>query len=210
MDHDTRTKAATEQDPKLAGRIVRSLKQVEDDAYMASGPLSERLMSAIVQSIKQAVPEPFNVVETDWTASITAPDWKATRGVGQDFSLTLAEIGAEEEGREYSWLTAATAIGPTRLGIEFSCRPGLREAFAGVVASEQKMAALYKAGFVLDVTDGRLFVPIVIAKLADAFEKNDLSSAMAPVTKAVQQVVAAKPELDKIAEAIRVAAKVNK
>lgn len=70
MDHEQRTKVANEQDSKLAGKIVRSLKQLEDEYYLAAGPLSERMMAAAVQAIKKAVPEPFRVVEADVRASI--------------------------------------------------------------------------------------------------------------------------------------------
>lgn len=207
MDHEQRTKAANEQDPKLAGKIVRSLKQLEDDYFLAAGPLSERMMAAAVQAIQKAVPEPFKVVESDVTASIVVPEWRATRGVGQDFSFTLTEIGADGE-REFCWLTAAAAVGPTRLGLELACRPGLREAFQGIAGDEKKMAGIWKAGFLLDQNDARLFIPIVIPKLAEAFEQNDLTIAMAPVTKAVEQAIAAMPELDKFVEAVRTAAKV--
>ena len=52
MDHEQRTKAANEQDPKQAGKIIRSLKQLEDDYHLAAGPLSERMMAAAVQATK--------------------------------------------------------------------------------------------------------------------------------------------------------------
>ncbi len=188
MDHEQRAKVANEQDSKLAGKIVRSLKQLEDEYYLAAGPLSERMMAAAVQAIKKAVPEPFKVVEADVTASIVESGWRATRGVGQDFSLTLTEIGADEE-REFCWLTAATAVGPTRLGLEFSCRPGLRDAMQAITKDEKKLADIWKSGFLLDETDARLFLPIVIPpeKLAQAFEQNTLDATMAPVAKAVEQ-----------------------
>ena len=209
MDHEQRTQAATEQDPVLAARIVRSLKQIEDDYHLASGPLSEKMMAAAVAALKKAVPEPFRVVESDWTAAITSPDWKATRGVGQDASIELSELCTEED-REYCWLTVATATGPTRLGLALVFRIGLRATLKHITSDEKQMAAIWKAGFVLDETDARLFIPIVIPNLAAAFEQNDLSIAMAPVTKAVEKVIAAKAEIDKIVEAVRVAAKVNK
>ena len=209
MDDEQRTQAATEQDPVLAARIVRSLKQIEDDYHLASGPLSEKMMAAAVAALKKAVPEPFRVVESDWSAAIHSPDWKATRGVGQDASIELSELCAEEY-REYCWLTAATATGPTRLGLQIVVRPGLRETAERIARDDKQMASIWKAGFVRDETDARLFVPIVIPNLAAAFEQNDLSIAMAPVTRAVEQVIAAKAEIDKIVEAVRVAAKVNK
>lgn len=211
MDDAARSEAAKKHDPKLAGRIIRSLKQVEEDYHLASAVFSETLMLAAVQAIKQAAPEPFKVVETDWTASIVSPDWKATRGVGQDAAIELAEIGADDE-REFCWLTAATAVGPTRLGLELVFRPGLRETASGIIRSDPKMSAIWKAGFVRSEADLRLFVPITIPQelLAQGFEQNDLAKALAPVTKAVEQVVAAKAELDKIVEAVRVAAKVTK
>lgn len=211
MDHEQRSKAANAQDPKQAGKIIRSLKQLEDEYFLAAGPLSERMMAVAVQAIKKATPEPFKVVEADVTASINIAEWRSNRGPGQDFSLTLAEIGAEED-REYCWLTAATAVGPTRLGLEFACRPGLREAFQAVTKDEKKLADIWKAGFLLDQNDSRLFLPIVIPpeKLAQGFEQNSLDAVMVPVTKAVELAIAAKPHLDALAAQIRDAAKVSK
>lgn len=210
-DDETRTKAAQRLDTKLAGRIIRSLKQVEDDYFHASVTFSEMLMQAAVQAIKKAVPEPFKVVESDLSAAIHVAGWKATRGVGQDFMIELDELCAPED-REYCWLTAATATGPTRLGLELVCRPGLREFAMKVIGDDKKVMAAWKACFVRSEDDFRLFIPIVIPpeKLAQAFEQNSLDTAMAPVTKAVEQVIAAMPELDKIVEEIRVAAKVTK
>lgn len=210
-DDEARAKAAQKQDSKLAGRIIRSLKQIEDDYFLASVTYSEMLMAAAVQAIKKAVPEPFKVVESDISASIHIAGWRATRGVGQDFSLELAELCVEED-REYTWLTAATAVGPTRLGLELLSRPGLREAATKIISEDKLMGPIWKAGFVRDETDARLFIPIVIPAetLAQAVEQNSLDTAMPPVTKAVEQAIAAMPELDKIVEAVRVAAKVTK
>ena len=160
-------------------------------------------MAAVVQAIKKAVPEPFKVVESDISGAIHVAGWRAKRGVGQDFTLELGELCADED-REYCWLTAATAVGPTRLGLEFTCRPGLREAATKIIRDDKLMGPVWKAGFVRDETDARLFIPIVIPTLAAAFEQNDLSSAMAPVTKAVEQAIAAMPELEIIAEAVHI------
>ena len=211
MDHEQRTQAATKQDSKLAGRIIRSLRQVEDDYYLASITYSEMLMAAAVAALKKAVPEPFKVVESDISAAIYVAGWRATRGVGQDFSLELAELCVEED-REYTWLSAVTAVGPTRLGLELVSRPGLREAMRAITKEEKNLGELWKAGFLLDKTDARLFLPIVIPpeKLAQAFEQNSLNETMALVTKAVEQAISAMPELDKIIEAVRIAAKVTK
>ena len=211
MDHEQRTQAATKQDSKLAGRIIRSLKQVEDDYYLASVTYSEILMEAAVQAIKKAVPEPFKVVESDISAAIHVAGWRATRGVGQDFSLELAELCVEED-REYTWLTAATAVGPTRLGLELVSRPGLREAATKIINEDKLMGPIWKAGFVRDEAETRLFIPIVVPceALARAVEINSLDAAMAPVTKAVEQAISAMPELEKIVEAVRLAAKVTK
>ena len=211
MDNEQRAIAVQQQDPVQAARIVRSLKQIEDDHHLASGPLSEKMMAAAVAALKKAVPEPFRVVESDWTAAITSPDWKATRGVGQDASIELSELCAEED-REYCWLTVATATGPTRLGLELVFRPGLRETAQRITSDDKQMAAVWKAGFVRDEADARLFIPIVIPAeaLAQAFEQNNLDAAMAPVTKAVEFAIMAKTEVGRIVEAVRVAAKVKK
>ena len=65
------------QDSKLAGRIIRSLRQVEDDYYLASVTYSEMLMAAAVAALKKAVPEPFKVVESDISAAIHVAGWRA-------------------------------------------------------------------------------------------------------------------------------------
>ena len=74
------------------------------------------------------------------------------------------------------------------------------------------MTAIWRAGFMREEAEARLFIPIVIPaeKLAQGFEQNSLDTAMAPVIKAVEQAVAAKAELDKIVEQVRASAKVTK
>lgn len=200
-----------QQNPEQGARIVRDLKQIEDDYHLASVTLSERFMLAAVQSIKKAAPETFQVIESDWSASLAASAWKATRGVTPDATIDLAEVCADED-RDYCWLTAATAVGPTRLGLELVFRPGLREASQKIIRDDKLMAAIWKAGFMRDETDARLYFPIVVPSLllAEGFSTNDLDKALAPIAKAVEKVTAAKAELDKIVEAVRTAAKVAK
>lgn len=208
MDDKQRTEAATQQDPKLAARIVRNLKQIEDDYHLASEVFSEKLMLAAVQVLKKAVTDPFQVVETDWTATIVQYPWRS-RGVGQDFWIELAEVGGDEE-RDYTWLTAATAVGPTRLALVLMCRRGLQESYSAVTKDEKLLQTIWtKAPIVLDETEGRLFVPIVIPaeKLAQGLEQGDLDPVLTPVTKAWEQVLTAKDELEALVERVRAAAK---
>ncbi len=210
MNNEQRAKRATDQDSDHAVRIVRDLMQIEDDYHQASMNLSEALMRAAVQAIKKAVPAPAQVIENDWTATIAFPEWKA-RGVGQDAAIELSEIAEEGADREYTWLTAATAVGPTRLSLELVFRPGLRDAARALIADDEKMRPIWKS-FMRSEGDFRLFIPIIISPtvLAEGFATNDLDKATAPVTKVVQQVLAAKKELDEIVEAVRAAAKGSK
>ena len=197
----------TEQD----ARVVRDLKKIEDDYHLASVTLSERFMLAAVQAIKKAAHETFQVIENDWTATLADSAWKATRGVTVDATIDLAEVCADED-REYCWLTAATAGGPTRLGLELVFRPGLHETSQKIIRDDKLMAAIWKTGFMRDETDAWLFIPIVVPSLllAEGLTTNDLDKALAPVTKAVEQVTAAKAEIDKIVELVRTAAKVTR
>lgn len=209
MDHEQRTKAATQQDPKLAARIVRSIGQIEEDHYFASGLLSERLMREAVQAVKKVAIAPWQVVEAEWTAQIVCPEWKMTKGVGTgDAWLELAEVCADEE-RDFTWISAAVGAGPTRLGLELMYRRGLQDTAQAAIRDDKLVAALWKAGMVRDEMEPRLFFPIDIPAeaLAQGFETNDLAKALAPVGKAVQHAIAAKAELDKLIEQVRTTAK---
>lgn len=210
MDHEQRMAAAKRNDPVLAARIVRDISQIEADFYHSAGPLSERIMREAVQAISKVAVAPWQVVEVDWSARIVCPEWKMIRGVGTgDMWLELAELSADEEGYEHSWLAAALKAGPTQLCIAVVFRPGLQDYAAGVLQDDKAVAGLKKLGFVRDDTELLLFVPIDIANelLAQGFEQNDLTAALAPIGKAMSKAIAAKAELDKLLEQVRTAAK---
>lgn len=209
MDDKQRTDAAKAQDGVTAGRIVRGIAQIESDFHLASGPLSEQLMGAASQAIAKVAQSPWLRLEDEMTIQVVAPEWKMTKGVGTgDAWLELAEL-CDDEDNEYSWVAAAVGAGPTRMCIELVFRRGLVEVAQGVLRDDKALTALWKLGFVRDETDLRLFVPIKIEaeKLAQGFEQNDLSEAMAPVGKALQLAIAAKTELDALIERVRDAAK---
>jgi len=208
MDHDQRMAAALQLDPDQAARIVRNIVQLDADATLVVGPLSERLMGAAVQAITKAAPAPWQVVEADLAARIVCPEWKMARGVGTgDAWLELTEIGPEEvEG--FSWISVAVGAGPTRMALELVFRRGLLEYSEAAVSDDKQVAALLKVGMARDESKSRLFFPIEIQveALAQAYLTGDFDKALAPVAQATKKAIAAKLDLDEFVGRIRTAA----
>ena len=209
MDYEQRMAAANLNDPVLAARIVRSIKQVEDDYYFAGWPLSERLMGEAVRAVEAVAKAPWKVVESDWTAQVVCPEWKMTKGVGTgDAWLEITDICTDEE-REYCWISAAVGAGPTRMGLELVFRRGLQDVAQAAINNDKLVAALLKLGMIRDEAEPRLYFPIDIPveALAQGFEQNDLAKAVTPVGAAMTKAIAAKAELNKLVEAVRLDAK---
>lgn len=210
MDHDQRTKAAKSQDPAWAARVIRNIAQIETDFFHAFDHVSERIMSEAVQAIHKVAMHPWQVVESGMSAQIVCPEWKMTKGVGTgDMWLELAEIGADEDDDERSWLSAAVKAGPTQLGFELTFRRGLQDQAGLIIRDDKAIAALLKLGFARLDAGPSLIVPIDIAaeKLAQGFEQNDLTAALAPVGGSLSKALAAKVELDKFLSQVRLAPK---
>lgn len=53
MDHEQRTNVAAQTDSKRAATIIRNIKQLDGDATLVIGPLSERMMGAAVQAVSK-------------------------------------------------------------------------------------------------------------------------------------------------------------
>lgn len=208
MDHDQRSAVAASTDPERAAKIVRSIKQLDSDATLVIGPLSERVMKGAVQAIGKVAVAPWQLIETDWTAQVVCPEWKMTRGVGTgDAWLELTEIGPEDvEG--FSWISVAVGVGPTRLGFELVFRRGLQVYAEAAILDDKAVAPLLKLGMVRDESKSRLFFPIDLQSetLAQGFATNDLDKALLPVGQAAQKALAAKADLDKLIDQVRGAA----
>lgn len=208
MDHDQRSAVAASTDPERAAKIVRSIKQLDSDATLVIGPLSERVMKGAVQAIGKVAVAPWQLIETDWTAQVVCPEWKMTRGVGTgDAWLELTEIGPEDvEG--FSWISVAVGVGPTRLGFELVFRRGLQVHAEAAILDDKAVAPLLKLGMVRDEGKSRLFFPIDLAAetLAQGFATNDLDKALLPVSQAAQKALAAKADVDRLIDQVRAAA----
>jgi len=210
LDHDTRMAAAKRNDPQLAARIVRNIKEIEDDFFHSAWPLSERILLESTQAIKEVVKDPWYVVEAEWAVRVVCPEWKMLRGVGTgDMWLELCELSADQNGYEHSWLAAAVKAAPTELCIAVVFRPGLQDYVRPTFADGKALAPLFKAGFTYDEERDALFLPIDIQAeaLAKGFEENDLGAALLPMEQAMSRATAAKAELDKLLETIRKVAK---
>lgn len=208
MDHEQRTNAAAQADSERAAKIVRSIKQLDADATLLIGALSDQLMAAAVQTIGKAVTAPWQVVEGDPCPRIVCPHWKMTRGVGTgDAWLELTEIGPEEE-EGFSWVSVAVGVGPTRLGLELMFRRGLQDHADAAIADPKVVAPLAKLGMIQGEDTSRLFFPIDIQTevLAQGFATNDLDKAMVPIEQAAKKALAGKADLDKLVEQVRAAA----
>jgi hypothetical protein len=208
MDDEEKLLVTQSHDPAIAARVIRNIENVERDWHLASGLLSERMMCDVRVMIGQLTPENWKMCLSGWSALIVPPDWKMTRGVGNgDAWLELAEFCDAEE--EYSWIAAAVGVGSTQIGLELQFRNGLAPFGEALIAKDNAVDALLKLGFVHDDAKERLFIPVKIHAdlLAKGFQENDLDKALAPVAKAVELAIAAKPDLDKIVEQVRDAAK---
>ena len=208
MDDEEKLLVTQSHDPVIAARIIRNIETVERDWHLASGLLSERLMCDLRVMMGQLTPENWKMFLSGWSGLIVPPDWTMTRGVGNgDAWLELAEFCDAEE--EYSWIAAAVGIGSTKMGLELQFRNGLMPFGEALIANDKAVDALLKLGFVRDDAKERLFIPVKVNAdlLAKGFEENDLDKALAPVAKAIKLAIAAKPDLDKIVEQVREAAK---
>ena len=209
MDDEEKLLVAQSHDPVIAARVIRNIENVERDWHLASGLLSERLMRDVRELFGKFTPENWKMFLSGWSALIVPPDWKMTRGVGNgDAWLELAEFcDAEEE--EYSWIAAAVGIGSTKMGLELQFRNGLIPFGEALIVNDKAVDALLKLGFVRDAAKERLFIPVKVNAdlLAKGYQENDLDKALAPVGKAIELAIAAKPDLDKIVEQVREAAK---
>ena len=208
MDNEEKLLVTQSHDPAIAARIIRNIENIERDWHLASGLLSERLMCDLRVMMGQLTPENWKMFLSGWSGLIVPPDWKMTRGVGNgDAWLELAEFCDAEE--EYSWIAAAVGIGSTKMGLELQFRTGLAPFGEALIANDKAVDALLKLGFVRDAAKERLFIPVKVNAdlLAKGFHENDLDKALAPVGKAIELAIAAKPDLDKIVEQVREAAK---
>jgi hypothetical protein len=208
MDNHEKALVAQSHDPAIAARIIRNIASVESDWHLASDLLSERVMREVRAIVDMIAPENWKVIETGWSALLVPPDWKMTKGVGNgDAWLELVELCDAEE--EYSWIAAAVGVGSTQMGLELQFRNGLQPFALTAIAHDKTVDALLKLGFVRNEANERLYLPVKVdaGLLAKGFEENDLDKALAPIGKAIELAISAKPELDKIVEQVREAAK---
>lgn len=207
MDHEQRM-AAAELDHDRAAKVVRNIAQIDMDATLAIGPLSERMMGEAVRAIGKVADAPWQLVDEEPTVRIVCPEWKMARGVGTgDAWLELTEVGPEDaEG--FSWISVAVGVGPTRLALELVFRRGLQDHAEAVIANDKLVGPLLKLGMSRDEANARLFFPIDIQAelLAQGFATNDLDKALAPVGLTTQKALATKADLDALVGHVRAAA----
>lgn len=208
MDTHEKALVAQSHDTAVAARIIRNIATVEDDWHLASGLLSERMMREVRELVAKLTPENWKMADSGWSALIVPPEWKMLKGVGTgDAWLELVELCDAEE--EYSWIAAAVGVGSTKMGLELQFRNGLAPFAQTAIANDKVVDALLKLGFVRDTAKERLYRPVKLNSdlLAKGFEESDLDKAISPVGKAIELAISAKPELDKVVEQVREAAK---
>ena len=74
---EQRDTAARLQDSSITARIVRNIAEIERDYHFASGPLSDKLMQEIIQTIVKGSTAPWLVDDSEDSALLTFPEWKA-------------------------------------------------------------------------------------------------------------------------------------
>lgn len=210
MNTDEQIIAVQQLDPVEAGRIIRQLGNIAPDFHLASGPISDRLMSEIVRTFTRAADEPWVASEANGTAILMAPEWKMTKGVGGigDAWLELSEITTDE--CDHSWLEAALKTGGTLMCVELKFRPGLNNAAEKTIRDDKAVAGFFElSGWTRDEQEARLVQPVDLKTelVAQAFEMNDFDEALEPVSQAVTAAIAAKADLDALINRIRDEAK---
>lgn len=203
MDSDQQAKLAQQQNPELAARVIRNIAAIEHDNIYAGGPLSERLLRDIAGVMRAAAPEPWTVVSTEWNVALNSPDWRATRGVGQDAHFELADMLEDED--DHSWAAVIVSAGPTKLCLELKFRKGLAPAAESLSVKDKPLANVLKEGFEQTADGTRLLIPIMIEAeaLARGLELNDLDAVWTPLRRAVEIAITAKPDLDVLIEHVR-------
>lgn len=208
MDQHEKALVAQSHDPAVAARIIRNIANVENDWHLASDLLSDRMMQEVRALVAKLTPKDWKVADSGWSAMMVPPDWKMTKGVGKgDAWLEIVEFCDADD--EYSWIAAAVGVGSTKMGLELVFRNGLSSSARTVLGNDKAVSALLKLGFVRDEAKEQLFLPVKVSAdlLAKGWEENDLDKALAPIGKAVELAISAKPELDKIVGLVREAAK---
>jgi hypothetical protein len=208
MDNEEKLLVTQSHDPVITARIIRNIETVERDWHLASGLLNERLMREVRAVFDKLAPENWKVIESGFSALLVPPEWKQKLGVGSgDAWLELTELCDAPE--EYSWVAAAVGVGSTQMGLELQFRNGLLPFGQATIANDKAVDAVLKLGFVRDAAKERLFLPVKVNAdlLAKGFEENDLDKALAPITKAIESAIAAKPDLDTIVDQVRETAK---
>ena len=157
---EQRDVAARLQDSAITARIVRNIASVEEDYHFAAGPLSDKLMREVTQTIVTKSAQPWIVDESGTSTLLTYPEWKSA-GVGPgDAWLELGEIC--DDDLDHSWISAAIRAGDTLLCIELRFRRGLVDVAEGVVRNDRAVAPLLKLGFVRHETEPRLYIAVHI------------------------------------------------
>lgn len=175
--------------------LVRSVGAIENANHALNGPLSDRLMTEIQKVVRTAAPKPWLVDQADGSVRVQHPAWgKGLTIIHNDAWWELVEISNDDQ--EHSWIAALTASGATRTGFQLVYREAL--APRNMTTAESKPSA--DLGF--EVLNGgeTLFLPVTLEKeaLADAYERDTFTDALKPVAAAVEKLIAAKTEVDRI------------
>lgn len=190
--------------PEMAARCVRDISDIERANAHASGPLSDRLMKEVLAAVRAGASSPWMVGEAQGNIILTHQDWKSSSNITRDDAwLELSERA--EDDNDHSWIAAATAAGPTRMGFELRFRKGLPH-LASVLSSNAALGKrLAELGFeALDAGEA-VYLPVTIETeaLANAFANDAFKEALTPVDAALAQIVTAKTELDKLIALVR-------
>lgn len=202
---DEMTRAQLTLNPEDAARVIRGIADIERDYRLAEGAVSDRFLWETASAMRKWVPEPWQVIETDWGITLTAPDWRSTKGgLGQgDAWFELGEIADDEQ--DHTWIAAAIGAGPTKMSWQLNFRPGLIPNVDLAKTQAEIIAPLLKLGFQHGADGKMLYLPVAVSAeaLAKAFGENDFDKALLPVRKAVDIIVKAKADLDVLIGAVR-------
>ncbi len=195
--------------------IVTHIDELEAALRYARGTMQPALAKALAgimedkrRALNWAGETPADLDETLWLAP---EDWRMPGGAGDDefylsFSLTTAPCidGHEPD----TWVGTIAGFAGAGLRLSFGTDALGQRAWKALLRSEGALIdELVGKGFLCDPKIGDLALIVHVNREALAFGfEDDLETALEPVGIAIDRIAAARPLLDRLADAIKLSA----
>lgn len=202
-------------DPNVGAVIVKHIDELEAALRYATTtmqPMLEKAAATVIEDKRHelgwagAAPADFD--EAQWLAP---EDWRMDGVSGEDdfyLSFSLQPASCIDGNEPQTWL--GTIAGFAGAGIRFSASTdtlGQRAWKVFLKSQGPLLDDLVSRGFLYDPKAGdvALTIPIDRERLADGFEDDTLEIALEPIAHTIDRIVAARPTLDRLVEALKAA-----